>query len=122
MFGDMDWISSRTDTQYRNYRQFLTQNGKKGITVIEIGAGSSVPTVRMAGEGLFGDGGRRTMVRVNTETEQKSYFLKRYEVINDRNIMEYEGRDPQNEFFEFNLSSRPAVEMIYKAIKDISYN
>lgn len=50
MFGDGYWNSSRTQEQEERYGQWLTdQNGRK-IVIIELGAGTSVPTVRFHSE------------------------------------------------------------------------
>ncbi len=59
MFGDGHWLSNRSDKQEYRYRQW--QNQLSGtLTVIELGAGLAVPTVRWASEAAGG-----CLVRIN---------------------------------------------------------
>jgi len=44
MFNDSDWQSTRTDTQYEHLN--LWKERVKGLLVIELGAGTAIPTVR----------------------------------------------------------------------------
>ena len=75
MFGDSDWIPHRTDKQQNRLRQFLMENKDQGITVIELGAGTSVPTIRMASESVFCDVKKqRTLIRINTMNESPSMY------------------------------------------------
>ena len=46
MFGDGDWISHRSDEQQQRYRDWVEQLADKRLAVIELGAGTGVPTVR----------------------------------------------------------------------------
>jgi len=66
MFGDWHWISSRSDEQSRRFNDWLRKIRKeeRKLVVIEIGAGSAVPTVRMQSERAAGhlDG---ALVRIN---------------------------------------------------------
>ena len=52
MFGDWSWESSRTDAQSSRLQSWLAMLEEAGakLTVIEIGAGTAVPTVRMTSE------------------------------------------------------------------------
>ena len=52
MFGDWGWESSRTDAQSRRLQNWLAMIEEEGakLAVIEIGAGTAVPTVRMTSE------------------------------------------------------------------------
>ena len=52
MFGDWGWESSRTDAQSRRLQSWLAMLEDEGakLAVIEIGAGTAVPTVRMTSE------------------------------------------------------------------------
>ncbi len=52
MFGDWSWESSRTDAQSRRLQSWLAMLEEAGakLAVIEIGAGTAVPTVRMTSE------------------------------------------------------------------------
>ena len=46
MFGDSSWIDERTDKQYQFFEQWLNKQNQSKIAVVEIGAGTAVPTVR----------------------------------------------------------------------------
>lgn len=50
MFGDWDWVPSRTEAQHQMLREWLREVSRP--VVIEIGAGLSIPTVREFGENL----------------------------------------------------------------------
>ena len=52
MFWDWSWNRKRADEQKKKYKNFLQQNSKKRIAIIEIGAGRAIPTVRIEGEEL----------------------------------------------------------------------
>ena len=64
MFGDFSWIESRTSNQYENMRCWLERVSDLQIVVIEIGAGTAVPTVRYQCERLAKQFGAK-MVRIN---------------------------------------------------------
>jgi NAD-dependent SIR2 family protein deacetylase len=64
MFGDWNWIGTRTDDQHYALSQWLSDRKYKKITIIESGAGLSVPTVRRLSE----DVARKfnaTLIRIN---------------------------------------------------------
>ncbi len=64
MFGDDGWISHRTEQQRVRFEAFLEERGEARLVVVELGAGTSVPTIRYATERL----GRRPgaiAIRVN---------------------------------------------------------
>ena len=64
MFGDFSWLSDRTDRQERLFGTFLEKNRDCKTAVFEMGAGTSIPTIRNLSERL----GRRkgvTVVRIN---------------------------------------------------------
>jgi NAD-dependent SIR2 family protein deacetylase len=66
MFGDGAWLSARTNTQERRFQQFQDQQSDKLIAVIEIGAGSAIPTIRIASERLGWRYPGATVIRINT--------------------------------------------------------
>jgi NAD-dependent SIR2 family protein deacetylase len=68
MFGDMGWDDSRTDAQNASLRTWLDPL-KGRLVVLEFGAGSNVPTVRMFSE-RAARGPRRTLIRVNPREPQ----------------------------------------------------
>jgi hypothetical protein len=64
MFGDWSWISDRTERQERCFDAFVTRQRDRSVVVIEMGAGTAIPTIRHASEEL----GRRlgsTVIRIN---------------------------------------------------------
>jgi NAD-dependent SIR2 family protein deacetylase len=64
MFSDFSWVGDRTDRQETLFGTFLEENRDRGMVVVEMGAGTSVPTIRRLSERL----GRRrgvTVVRIN---------------------------------------------------------
>jgi NAD-dependent SIR2 family protein deacetylase len=52
MFGDWNWISYRTDDQQHRMGQWLTENRGGSVVIVECGAGTGVPTVRMTSESI----------------------------------------------------------------------
>lgn len=64
MFGDFNWLSHRTEMQESRFGTFLDENGGRETVLIEMGAGTAIPTIRSMSERL----GRRrgvTVVRIN---------------------------------------------------------
>ncbi|MDB6064735.1 MAG: sIR2 [Pedosphaera sp.] len=55
MFGDAHWLSQRTDSQETLFGQWLDSLKKSSarITVIELGAGTAIPTVRETSEQIL---------------------------------------------------------------------
>ncbi len=69
MFGDWSWIADRTARQERCFDEFVTDLRDLPLAVVELGAGTAIPTIRHASEQL----GRRcgaTVVRVNPREGQ----------------------------------------------------
>ncbi len=64
MFGDASWVSDRTDGQERWFHAFLARNRGRRTAVVEIGAGTAVPTIRALSERLGRFPGV-TVVRIN---------------------------------------------------------
>ncbi|NQS75587.1 MAG: NAD-dependent deacetylase [Peptococcaceae bacterium] len=69
MFGDFSWVSNRSDNQSYSFNHFLYQHRGENLAVIEIGAGTGVPTIRRLSEHL---GGQRhtTVIRINLREPQ----------------------------------------------------
>lgn len=64
MFGDFSWVSRRTDEQNNLFQHFLEEIGDAPLVIVEMGAGTAIPTIRSLGERL----GRRTnatLIRIN---------------------------------------------------------
>ncbi|MBN1959144.1 MAG: NAD-dependent deacetylase [Desulfuromonadales bacterium] len=60
MFGDYSWLHQRSARQEDNFDRFLNTHRRNNLVVIEMGAGSAVPTIRNLSERL----GRNEHVRV----------------------------------------------------------
>jgi hypothetical protein len=66
MFGDDHWLEARTRAQRSRLQAWLDEIGRRRarLAIVECGAGTAVPTVRLLGEALAG---RRaaTLIRIN---------------------------------------------------------
>ena len=65
MFGDWNWIGDRSDKQQRDMNQWFRDNESAEIVIVECGAGTGVPTVRMTSERIAARAGAK-LIRVNT--------------------------------------------------------
>jgi NAD-dependent SIR2 family protein deacetylase len=52
MFSDFSWVNDRASAQEQRFHKFLLSNSDKRLVIIEIGAGSAVPTIRNLTEQL----------------------------------------------------------------------
>ncbi|MDD4334131.1 MAG: NAD-dependent deacetylase [Desulfotomaculaceae bacterium] len=64
MFGDFSWLSDRSDRQSYRFNHFLYEHRDENLVVVEIGAGTSVPTIRRMSEHI-GDQRHVTVIRIN---------------------------------------------------------
>lgn len=64
MFGDWNWLAGRMDGQQRHFRKWLERLGSARLAIVECGAGTAVPTVRMTAENLARAAGA-TLIRIN---------------------------------------------------------
>jgi NAD-dependent SIR2 family protein deacetylase len=69
MFGDWHWIPGRTADQERRFSDWLSTAAGPKLVIIELGAGSAVPTVRMTSEQIASRSGA-TLVRINPREPQ----------------------------------------------------
>jgi NAD-dependent SIR2 family protein deacetylase len=71
MFGDGDWIGSRSDEQHTRLSAWLAELTamRARLCLLELGAGTGVPTVRMTSEAIARRLGA-TLVRVNPREPQ----------------------------------------------------
>ncbi len=69
MFGDYSWISSRSHGQQMRFDLFLDQHRDQRLAVIELGAGTAIPTIRCLSEQL-GNSKQATVVRINPREPQ----------------------------------------------------
>jgi NAD-dependent SIR2 family protein deacetylase len=64
MFGDAAWLYDRTGAQEQAFRSWRAGLGGGPLVVVELGAGTAIPTIRHATEAL-GDQPGATAVRIN---------------------------------------------------------
>jgi len=69
MFNDWSWVPERTATQDQRLQRWLAAVDGKRLVVIELGAGSAVPTVRLTSEHIASRWGA-TLVRINPREPQ----------------------------------------------------
>ncbi|MGA1845767.1 SIR2 family NAD-dependent protein deacylase [Deferribacter abyssi] len=64
MFGDYSWIADRSHAQSVRYETFMENNKNKKFIVIEIGAGTAIPSIRYTSERIskYYDA---TIIRIN---------------------------------------------------------
>ena len=65
MFGDWSWLPDRTRIQEHVFDRFLTNNADRRIAVIEMGAGSAIPTIRATSERIGWSLEHATVIRIN---------------------------------------------------------
>jgi NAD-dependent SIR2 family protein deacetylase len=66
MFGDWSWLPERTHAQEERFQEFLGQHADGRIAVIELGAGTAVPTIRATSERIGWRYPGATVIRINT--------------------------------------------------------
>lgn len=64
MFGDWGWLARRTHDQQDRYHHWLDENQTRSIAIVECGAGTGVPTVRMTSESIVSRY-NATLIRIN---------------------------------------------------------
>jgi len=69
LFGDYSWLSKRSAIQDENFDDFLQLNKNSRMVVIEIGAGSAIPTIRHLSEQL-GLQQQTNVLRINPREPQ----------------------------------------------------
>jgi NAD-dependent SIR2 family protein deacetylase len=69
MFGDWNWISYRSDIQQQSFQDWRQENQGKKIVIIEMGAGTAVPTVRMTSERMI-QTHNTSLIRINVREPQ----------------------------------------------------
>lgn len=63
MFADVEWLPDRSANQMRAHRAWLREHWSEGIAVVEIGAGTTIPTVRREAE--LASAATGALVRIN---------------------------------------------------------
>lgn len=70
MFGDFGWQHERTSAQEERWSHYIkTLRGKK-VVVIELGAGTAIPSVRLMGEKIVRENENAHLIRINLEQPQ----------------------------------------------------
>ncbi|HIJ81092.1 MAG TPA: NAD-dependent deacetylase [Desulfuromonadales bacterium] len=76
MFGDWSWLPDRTRTQEHRFDQFLQDHADRRIAVIEMGAGTEIPTIRALSERIGWSLENAHVIRINhREAEIKAPHL-----------------------------------------------
>ncbi len=70
MFGDWGWNPKRAAKQEQRYNEWLEGNRNKKMAIVEIGAGTTIPTVRLEGERLVARLPHATLIRINPRDYQ----------------------------------------------------
>jgi NAD-dependent SIR2 family protein deacetylase len=63
MFGDHEWVADRSREQMLRHRDFLRSTDRNRLVVVELGAGTGVPTVRREAEAASAGSG--ALIRIN---------------------------------------------------------
>lgn len=69
MFGDFSWLSDRSSAQEERFSRYLAELRGMRVLVIEIGAGSAIPTIRHLSESLGAQKGF-DVIRINPREPQ----------------------------------------------------
>jgi NAD-dependent SIR2 family protein deacetylase len=69
MFGDFSWLPDRTRRQERAFDEFLADHREARLVVLEMGAGTAIPTIRYMGERLTGRN-NAVLIRINPREAQ----------------------------------------------------
>jgi hypothetical protein len=64
MFSDFTWDSSRTYGQRQRFEKWIEKFKNKNLLIIELGAGTNIPTVRLTCEEVYQSAGNH-FIRVN---------------------------------------------------------
>lgn len=65
MFGDWSWLPDRTSIQERVFDKILAGNLKRRTAVVELGAGTAIPTIRATSERIGWNYENATVIRIN---------------------------------------------------------
>ncbi|WP_372368839.1 NAD-dependent deacetylase [Candidatus Uabimicrobium sp. HlEnr_7] len=72
MFGDWEWISDRSDKQQHRLDDFEQYQSRKNTVVLEIGAGTAIPSIRHDSERRGNRDTNVTVIRINPREPQIS--------------------------------------------------
>ena len=65
MFGDWTWNDQRTQQQEKRLRDWIGSHRASRIAIIELGAGTTIPSVRYQSESLLSQALQSTLIRIN---------------------------------------------------------
>jgi NAD-dependent SIR2 family protein deacetylase len=69
MFGDWSWVSDRSGAQQERFAGWMDSITDRRLVIVELGAGTAVPTVRMTSERAAVSAGG-TLIRINLREPQ----------------------------------------------------
>ena len=72
MFNDWGWLPHRSAEQEHRFQDWLSAVQGAPLAIVELGAGSAVPTVRLASEHIAARSGA-TLIRINPREPQVSH-------------------------------------------------
>jgi NAD-dependent SIR2 family protein deacetylase len=64
MFSDFSWNSTRTYGQRQRFEKWIEKFKNKNLLIIELGAGTNIPTVRLTCEDVYQSSGNQ-FIRIN---------------------------------------------------------
>jgi len=70
MFGDWSWLAGRTKEQEQRFQDFLQRHSGKSTAVIEMGAGTAIPTIRAMSERFGRNRPNTKVIRINPREYQ----------------------------------------------------
>ena len=70
MFGDWGFNPARSEAQALRFKAWLARNRTRSLVIIEIGAGTVVPTVRRQGEAIAASLPEARLIRINPREPQ----------------------------------------------------
>ena len=74
MFGDWSWVGSRSIKQEEKYYSWINsiRATNKKLAIIEIGAGTAIPTIRLQGENVAKSSKGHKLIRINPYNAPKN--------------------------------------------------
>ncbi|CAD8159437.1 unnamed protein product [Paramecium pentaurelia] len=80
MFNDWDWNSIIYTKQEENFDQFIKKHKNNKVCVIEIGAGTAIPSIRLKGDRILFDIENSILIRINPSENEPEGNKKYYNV------------------------------------------
>lgn len=73
MFGDWDWLSSRSSKQEAQFNKWIKKNRRSNIVIIEVGAGTAIPSIRLKGEHIAKTYPNAKLIRINPRDSEVNF-------------------------------------------------